>query len=170
MIPVSPVRSARSELDQIKKEGREEWLRQREQKGSSPTLEEIRAKSGEDRLKLRHQHTRENSRDPQDRSAERDQEAKPKDLSRFEIAQKPTNNGVSRAPNGRAGQLIGFFAVSDIACARLIRCLHAFQQNAIAQARRIFAHHVSKFVRSLRGFLSLAVTKVHISYVLTDCA
>jgi hypothetical protein len=77
----SPVTSARNELDQIKKERREEWLRQREQKGSSPTLEEIRAKGREDWLKLRHQHTQENSRDPQDRSAERDQEAKPKDLS-----------------------------------------------------------------------------------------
>jgi hypothetical protein len=78
---VSTATSARSELDQIKKEGREEWLRQREQKGSSPTLEENRAKGREDWLKLRSQHTRENSRDPQDRSAERDQEAKPKDLS-----------------------------------------------------------------------------------------
>jgi hypothetical protein len=78
---ISPVTSARSELDQIKKEGREEWLRQREQKGSSPTLEEIRAKGREDWLRLRNQHTPENSRDPQDRSAERDQEAKPKDLS-----------------------------------------------------------------------------------------
>ena len=79
--PISPVTSARSELDQIKKEGREEWLRQREQKGSSPTLEGIRAKGREDWLRLRNQHTPENSRDPQDRSAERDQEAKPKDLS-----------------------------------------------------------------------------------------
>jgi hypothetical protein len=78
---VSTATSARSELDQIKKEGREEWSRQREQKGSSPTLEEIRAKGREDWLKLRDQHTRENSRDPKDRSAERDQEAKPKDLS-----------------------------------------------------------------------------------------
>jgi len=74
-------------IDQIKKEGREEWLRQREQKGSSPTLDEVRAKGREDWLKLlkllksRHQHTRENSRDPQDRVAEGDQEAKPKDLS-----------------------------------------------------------------------------------------
>ncbi len=79
--PVSPVTIARSELDQIKKEGREEWLRQREQKGSSPTLEEIRAKGREDWLKLRNQHTPENFRDPQDRSAEKDQEAKPKDFS-----------------------------------------------------------------------------------------
>jgi hypothetical protein len=76
-----PVTSPRNELDQIKKEGREDWLRQREQKGSSLTLEEIRAKGREDWLKLRHQHTQENSRDPQDRSADRDKEAKPKDLS-----------------------------------------------------------------------------------------
>jgi hypothetical protein len=79
--PVSPVTSTRSELDQIKKEGREEWLRQREQKGSSPTLDEIRAKGREDWLKLRRQHTPENSRDPLDRSAETDQEANPRDLS-----------------------------------------------------------------------------------------
>jgi hypothetical protein len=76
----SPVTSARNELDQIKKEGREDWLRQREQKGSSLTLEEIRAKGREDWLKLR-QHTRENSRDPQDRSTEKDQDARSKDLS-----------------------------------------------------------------------------------------
>ena len=43
--------------------------------------EEIRAKGREDWLRLRRQHTQENSRDPQDHSAERDQEAKPKDLS-----------------------------------------------------------------------------------------
>ena len=72
---------ARDELEQIRKEGREEWLRQREQKGSTPTLEEIRAKGREDWLKLRNEHTPENSQDPQDRSADRDQEAKPKDLS-----------------------------------------------------------------------------------------
>jgi hypothetical protein len=77
--PATP--AARDEFEQIRKEGREEWLRQREQKGSSPTLEEIRAKGREDWLKLRNQHTPENSRDTQDRSAERDQEAKPKDLS-----------------------------------------------------------------------------------------
>ena len=77
----SPAASARDELEQITKEGREEWLRQREQKGSTPTLEEIRVKGREDWLKLRNQHTPENSRDPQDRSADRDQEAKPKDIS-----------------------------------------------------------------------------------------
>jgi hypothetical protein len=79
--PVSPVTGAQSELDQIQKEAREEWLRQREQKGSSPTLEEIRAKGREDWLKLRQQRTQQSSRDPNDRSAEKDQEAKPKDLS-----------------------------------------------------------------------------------------
>jgi hypothetical protein len=79
--PPSPAASARDELEQIRKEGREEWLRQREKKGSSPTLEEIRAKGREDWLKMRNQNTPENSRDPQDRSAEKDQETKPKDLS-----------------------------------------------------------------------------------------
>ena len=70
-----------SALDQIKREGREEWLKQREQKGSSPTLEEIRAQGREDWLKLRNQPTPENSRDPQNRSAKGEQEAKSKDLS-----------------------------------------------------------------------------------------
>jgi hypothetical protein len=42
--PASPVTSARNELDQIKKEGREDWFRQRERKGKSLTLEEIRTK------------------------------------------------------------------------------------------------------------------------------
>jgi hypothetical protein len=51
--PAPPVVSARDELDQIKKGGREDWLRQREQKGSSPTLEELRAKGREDWLRLR---------------------------------------------------------------------------------------------------------------------
>jgi hypothetical protein len=53
--PVSPVTGAQSELDQIQKEAREEWLRQ--------------------------QRTQQSSLDPNDRSAEKDQEAKPKDLS-----------------------------------------------------------------------------------------
>jgi hypothetical protein len=74
------VSSALNELDEIKKGGREDWLRQREQQGSSPTPEELRAKGHEDWLKLREQQTRENSRGPQDRSAERDQDAEPKDL------------------------------------------------------------------------------------------
>ncbi len=75
--PAPPVTN---ELDQIKKGGREDWLRQREKKGSQPTLEELRAKGREDWLKLRQYRTRESSREPQDRSAERDQDAKPKDL------------------------------------------------------------------------------------------
>jgi hypothetical protein len=78
--PVSPVTSPQSEVDQIQKEARE-WLRQREQKGPSQTLEEIRAKGREDWLKLRQQRTRQSSRDPNDRSAETDQDAKPKGLS-----------------------------------------------------------------------------------------
>ena len=61
--------------------GREKWLRQRQQTGSSPTLEEIRANGREDWLKLRQQQTQENSRDPQACSTERDQEANPRDLS-----------------------------------------------------------------------------------------
>jgi hypothetical protein len=69
------------ELDQIKKQGREDWLRLRQQKGSSPTLEEFQAKGREDRLKLRQQRTWENSRDSQDRSAETDHDSKRKDLS-----------------------------------------------------------------------------------------
>jgi hypothetical protein len=79
--PVYPVTGAQSELDQVQKEAREEWLRQREQKGSSPTLKEIRATSREEWLKLRQQRTQQSSRDPNDRSAEKDQETKPKDLS-----------------------------------------------------------------------------------------
>jgi hypothetical protein len=75
-----PVMSARDELDQIKKKGREDWLRLRAEKGSSPTVEEIRAKAREDWLKLRQEQTRENSRDTHDRSAERGQDAKSKDL------------------------------------------------------------------------------------------
>ena len=41
----------------------------------------MRAKGREDWLKLRQQKTRENSRDPPDRSAEEDQDAKPDHLS-----------------------------------------------------------------------------------------
>jgi hypothetical protein len=78
--PAPSVTSARNELDEIKKEGREDWLRMREQNGSSPTLEELRAKGREDWLKSRQQRTTESSRDPQDRSAERGQDAEPKDL------------------------------------------------------------------------------------------
>jgi uncharacterized nucleotidyltransferase DUF6036 len=78
--PVSPATAAQSELGQMQKDAREEWLRQREQKGSPP-LEEIRAKGREDWLKLRQQRTQQSSRDPNDRSAEKDQDTKPKDLS-----------------------------------------------------------------------------------------
>ncbi len=91
--PASPVTSSRKELDQIKKEGREDWLRQREQIGSSPTPEEIRAKGREDWLKLRQQHTRDASRDPPDRSAEMDQDARPKDSS------ASPDNGLDDDPN-----------------------------------------------------------------------
>jgi hypothetical protein len=79
--PTPSVTSAGDELEQIRKEGRENWVRQREQKGSTPTVEEIQAKGREDWLKSRQHQTGENSRGPQDRSAERDQEAKPRDLS-----------------------------------------------------------------------------------------
>ena len=60
--PASAVANAQRELEQIKKEGREDWLKQREQKGSSPN-------------------TRENSGDLQDRSAEKDQDARPNHVS-----------------------------------------------------------------------------------------
>ena len=66
-----PAKSARDELEQIRKEGRDVWLKQRQQKGSADTLEELRAKGGEDWLKLRQQQTRENSRDAPDRSGEK---------------------------------------------------------------------------------------------------
>ncbi len=78
--PGSPATSARDELEQIRKEGRENWVGHREQKDSTLTLEQIRAKGREDWLKERHQ-PRETSRDPPDRSAEWGQEAKSKDLS-----------------------------------------------------------------------------------------
>lgn len=78
--PASPVTNAQNELEKIKKEGREDWLKQREQKSSPPTLEEMRAKGREDWLELRQQQTRENSWDPQDRSVEKDQDAESEDL------------------------------------------------------------------------------------------
>jgi hypothetical protein len=77
----SPDKSAENELEQIRKEGREDWLRQRQQKGSAETLEELRAQGREDWLKLRQHQARENSRDPSDRSDEKDQDAKPDYLS-----------------------------------------------------------------------------------------
>lgn len=79
--PSSPDKSAENELEKIRKEGREDWLRQRQQKGSAETLEELRAQGREDWLKLRQHQTRENSRDPSDRSGEKDQDAKPDHLS-----------------------------------------------------------------------------------------
>jgi hypothetical protein len=79
--PSSPVKGAQNELEQIRKEGREDWLKQRQQKGSAETLEELRATGREDWLKLRQQQTRGNSRDPPDRSAEKDQDAKQDHLS-----------------------------------------------------------------------------------------
>jgi len=76
-VPLPPSRGARSEPDQIQKAAGEGWLRQREQKGSSPTLEEIRAKGREDWLKLRQQRIQQSPSN--DRSAEKDQNAKPED-------------------------------------------------------------------------------------------
>jgi len=79
--PSSPAKNPQNELEQIRKVGREDWFKQRQQKGSAVTLEELRAKGREDWLKLRQQQTRENSRDPPDRSAEEDQDAKPDHLA-----------------------------------------------------------------------------------------
>jgi hypothetical protein len=79
--PAFPAKSARDELEQIRKEGRDDWLKQRQLKGSAETLEELRAKGREDWLKLRQQQTRENSRNPPDRSVEKDQGARQDHLS-----------------------------------------------------------------------------------------
>jgi len=74
--------SARDELDQIRKKGREDWLRMRYQHGeSSPTLEELRAKGREDWLKLRRQRTGEKLQDHQDHAAEKAQDSESTDLS-----------------------------------------------------------------------------------------
>ena len=78
--PLSLANSAQNELEQIRKEGREDWLKQRQQKGSAETLEDLRAKGREDWLKLQSQQTRETSPDSPDRSAEKDQGAKPDHL------------------------------------------------------------------------------------------
>ena len=78
--PSSPAKNPQNELEQIRKVGREDWFKQRQQKGSAVTLEELRAKGREDWLKLRQQQTREDSLDPPDRSAEKDQDAKPDHL------------------------------------------------------------------------------------------
>jgi hypothetical protein len=76
----SPARNSQNEPEKIRKEGREDWLKQRQQKGSTETLEDLRAKGREDWQKLRQQQARVISRDPPDRSAEKDQEAKPEHL------------------------------------------------------------------------------------------
>jgi hypothetical protein len=78
--PLFPAKSDRNELDQIRKVGREDWSKHRQQKGSAETLEDMRAKGREDWLKLRQQQTRQNSRDPPDCSAEKDHDAKPDHL------------------------------------------------------------------------------------------
>ncbi len=56
-------------------------MKQRQQKGSTETLEELRAQGREDWLKLRHHQMQENSQDPPERSAEKEQDAKPDHLS-----------------------------------------------------------------------------------------
>jgi hypothetical protein len=73
-------KSSQNELEQIRREGREDWLKQRQQKGSAETLEDLRAKGREGWLKSRQQQTRENSPDHPGRSAEKDHDAKPDHL------------------------------------------------------------------------------------------
>jgi hypothetical protein len=80
-VPLFTPRAIKIEFEQIRKEGREDWSKHRQQKGSQETLEELRTQGREDWLKLRQQQTREKSRDPPDRSAEKDQNAKPDDVS-----------------------------------------------------------------------------------------
>lgn len=75
-----PPRALKYEHEQIGREGREDWLTQRQQRGSVETLEDLRAKGREDWLKLRQQQTRGNSPDPPDRSAEKDHDAEPDHL------------------------------------------------------------------------------------------
>jgi len=75
-IPYSPANSAENDLEKTRKEGREDWLKQRQQKGSAESLEELRTKGREDWLKSRQQQTRESSRDLADRSAKKDQDTK----------------------------------------------------------------------------------------------
>jgi hypothetical protein len=79
--PAAPAKTAANELEQIKQEGREVWLQQREQRGPIPTLDEVRAKGREDWLNLRQEHTKEDSRGRQSLSAEKDKDVRPKDLS-----------------------------------------------------------------------------------------
>src|ERR1700690_660229 len=51
----SPAKSSQRKPGKIRKEGRGDWLKQRQQEGSAETLEELRAKGREDWLKLRQQ-------------------------------------------------------------------------------------------------------------------
>ncbi len=79
--PSSPTKGAENELDQIRKQGPEDWLKQRQQTSSAETLEELRAQGREDWLKLRQHQTREPFRDSPDQSAEKDLDAKRDHLS-----------------------------------------------------------------------------------------
>lgn len=72
----SPANRPENDLEPIRKEGREDGLKQRQQKGSAESLEELRAKGREDWIDSRQQQIRESSRDLADRSAEKDQDAK----------------------------------------------------------------------------------------------
>ena len=77
-----PVTSAGGELEQVRKRGREDWLRQRDQqRGISPTLEEIRAKGRQDWLELREKRTAEKATDSNDQAADRARDPEQKDLS-----------------------------------------------------------------------------------------
>jgi hypothetical protein len=44
--PSPPDKSAQDELEKIRKEGREDWLKLRRQKGATETLDELRATTG----------------------------------------------------------------------------------------------------------------------------
>lgn len=76
----APLQTSTQDLDQIKKKGRDNWIKQRQQKGPPPTLEEIRAKGREDWLKVRQQRTNKNSREITDPSNETARDKQPKDL------------------------------------------------------------------------------------------
>ena len=67
-------------LSKFRIEGREDWLKRRQQKGPAESLEDMRAKGREDWLKLRQQQTRRNSPDPPDSSDEKDHDAEPDHL------------------------------------------------------------------------------------------
>jgi hypothetical protein len=79
--PSAPGKSTQNELEQIRREGREDWLKQRQQKDSAETLDELRAQGRKDWLNLRQQQTQGKCPDSADRSAEKDQDAKPDQLS-----------------------------------------------------------------------------------------